>query len=68
MEQNYLRSINRLIIIDQDGVLPMKGQNRAQLEPCSHILHNLNEISRDERNTVFILSGHTKDLMHKWYA
>ena len=48
----------------------MKGQttNKNNLEPYSHVLEILNDISRDERNTCFVISSQTKDLMHKWYA
>lgn len=49
----------------------MKGQlqNKSHLlEPYQHVLHTLNDLSKDERNTVFILSSQTKDLLHKWYA
>lgn len=42
--------------------------DKPTLEPDHHILSLLNQISMDERNTVFIVSSHTKDLMHKWYA
>jgi trehalose-6-phosphatase len=31
-------------------------------------MQTLNDITKDERNTVFVLSSQTKDLMHKWYA
>jgi len=46
----------------------MKGQHRQTVEPNPHALAMLNEISKDERNTVFVVSSHTKDLMHKWYS
>ena len=43
-EQNYLKAVSRLIIIDQDGVLPMKG-SRGNEEPYPHVLHILNDIA-----------------------
>jgi len=66
-EQNYMKAVSRLIIIDQDGVLPMKG-SRGNEEPYPHVLHILNDIAQDERNTVFVVSSSTKQQMHKWYA
>jgi len=54
----YERTINRLIIINQEGVLPMRshGHSKKQ-EPPSHLLEVLNDICNDERNTCFILSS-----------
>jgi trehalose-6-phosphatase len=33
-----------------------------------NVLHILNELTKDERNTVFVISSNTKDKMHRWYA
>lgn len=66
-----MRAVTRLIIIDQDGVLPMKGQHSTHhktLEPYPQVLHILNELTKDASNTVFIISNHTKKQMHNWYA
>lgn len=46
----------------------MKGREHGALEPCANVLRMLNDITLDERNTVFVISSQTKDLMHKWYA
>lgn len=44
------------------------GDRACSLEPYPHVLHALNELTKDDRNTVFVLSSHTKDKMHQWYA
>lgn len=69
VESNYSRACNRLIIIDQEGVLPMKQTaGRNMQEPSSKIISVLNEITKDERNTVFIISSQMKSYLHNWYA
>lgn len=63
--------MTRLIILDQDGVIPMKGQHSTHhktLEPYPHVLHILNELTKDPSNTVFVISNQTKRQMHNWYA
>jgi trehalose-6-phosphatase len=40
----------------------------SHLEPDPRILTTLNELTKDERNTVFLISSATKDRMHQWYA
>lgn len=51
-----------------DGVLPMKGMQNRKQEPYPSILQTLNEITMDDRNTVIVMSSHTKALMHQWYS
>jgi len=49
----------------------MRGQvntHRGINEPYPSVLQTLNEITKDERNIVFVISKNTKLLMHKWYA
>jgi len=41
----------------------MKGQHSTHhktLEPHPHVLHILNELTKDPTNTVFIISNQTK--------
>ncbi len=37
-------------------------------EPNQKVVSILNEITKDERNTVFVISSQMKSFMHKWYA
>ncbi len=32
------------------------------------MLHVIKELTKDERNTVLVISSHTKEKMHNWYA
>jgi hypothetical protein len=38
----------------------MKGSMNRSLEPLPHVVQALDELSKDERNTVFIISSQTK--------
>ena len=42
--------------------------SQTEYEPYPHVLHILNELTKDDRNTILLISSHTKDKMHKWYA
>jgi len=63
VEGNYNRSCNRLVIIDQEGVLPMNSKpvrtapGQSVLEPQAKVIKVLNEIISDERNTVVVISS-----------
>jgi trehalose 6-phosphate synthase/phosphatase len=47
LEDHYLRSKKRLIMIDQDGVIPMKQKDGRNNEPTNEIVSALNELSMD---------------------
>jgi trehalose-6-phosphatase len=44
------------------------SKERQMLEPTSQIISTLNDLSKDERNTVIVISSNLKSLMHAWYA
>ena len=47
----------------------MRGHaNRSNKEPLPAVVQALNDLTKDERNTVFVISSEMKQLMHKWYA
>lgn len=66
MEEDYCNGKKRLIIIDQDGVIPMKTVNGMH-EPTPEAIQALNQISDDKQNIVFVVSTESKSLMHSWY-
>ena len=68
IDDDYIRTKKRLIIIDQDGVMPMKEQGIMVKEPCHKCLDILNELAKDPNNYVLIFSNNTKEMMHSWYS
>lgn len=66
LEYSYSRSQKRLIVIDQEGVIPMKTKNGIS-EPTQEAFEALDAISDDPDNIVFVVSSESKSLMHQWY-
>jgi len=49
IEANYQQSHKRLIIIEHEGVVPMKDVN-GKLEPSSNFLRELDMVAKDPKN------------------
>ncbi len=59
LEDSYSCSAKRLIIIDQEGVIPMKSRH-GKHEPSIEAIEALNAISEHKENIVFIVSTESK--------
>jgi trehalose-phosphatase len=55
-----------LIIIEQEGIIPMKTSDDIKPDPT--FVKALNEISKLPENMVFVVSRESKQQMHAWYA
>jgi trehalose-6-phosphatase len=64
LEDHYLRSKKRLIMIDEDGVIPMKLRDGRNHEPTNEIVSVLNELSMDPHNIIFLVSPESKSILH----
>lgn len=62
----YKRSTSRLILLDYDGT--MMPKNSIDKAPSSEVLSVLNQLCSDPNNTVFIVSGRSKDPLSKWFS
>lgn len=67
LNSNYQEMFKRLIIIDQEGVIPMK-QIDGVSQPLPEAINLLHKISSDPKTQVFVVSQESKALMHSWYA
>jgi len=67
IEGRYQMSRKRIIIIDQEGVIPMKSKNGV-MEPSAEAMKALNGISDEPSNIVFVVSKESKKLMHQLYS
>lgn len=66
----YKRTRNRVFLLDNEGTLTnyiRKNKMDSSFEPSPHILHDLEELCRDERNTIFIIAGRNRMLLESWY-
>ncbi|KAI4376793.1 hypothetical protein MLD38_014511 [Melastoma candidum] len=62
----YLRTSNRLILLDYDGtLLPKASINK---KPNDQVLSILDRLSNDPNNIVFIASGRGKDSLGDWFS
>ncbi|KAK4770166.1 hypothetical protein SAY87_030698 [Trapa incisa] len=62
----YTRAKTRAILLDYDGtVMP---QNSILKSPSQEVVKILNTLCADPRNTVFIVSGRTRDSLSSWFS
>jgi len=62
----YLNAQKRLIILDYDGTLVPFYPTPEQSRPDSKLLQLLKNLSTDESNTVYIVSGRDSNTLHEW--
>eukprot|EP00457_Paulinella_chromatophora_P001287 gb/GEZN01001289.1/.p1 GENE.gb/GEZN01001289.1/~~gb/GEZN01001289.1/.p1 ORF type:complete len:979 (+),score=190.75 gb/GEZN01001289.1/:23-2959(+) len=62
----YRRSVRRLFLLDYDGTIIEDGMGFKG--PDATLLRNLEELSKDPRNVVFILSGRQRVPLHQWFG
>eukprot|EP00826_Nyctotherus_ovalis_P064619 TRINITY_DN9483_c0_g1_i1.p1 TRINITY_DN9483_c0_g1~~TRINITY_DN9483_c0_g1_i1.p1 ORF type:complete len:765 (+),score=210.71 TRINITY_DN9483_c0_g1_i1:746-3040(+) len=71
LEKDYAKAVNRVILLGCDGIvgttMPPKLIHAADIAPVE-ILQLLESLCDDERNTVYIVSGKPKALIHRWFA
>ena len=70
VEEAYLASSNRILIFDNEGTLiSFLIHQKAELFGLSPELHqSLERISKDLRNSVYVVSGRNKAQMEHWYG
>ena len=66
IQKDYANSQNRLIIVDHEGSLPRKINGDP--EPSYISLKILDRLSKDKKNTVFVVSPHSKRSVHNWFS
>lgn len=59
LDDVYRSSKKRVIIIDQEGCIPMRTHN-GRWEPTSDAISALNQISSEPNNIVFVVSSESK--------
>jgi len=67
LENIYEQSKRRLIIVDSDGVLPVKINPQGKEEPSPEAISVLDTLSKDPNTIVFVVSPGSKTLLHRWY-
>ncbi|XP_048127014.1 probable alpha,alpha-trehalose-phosphate synthase [UDP-forming] 7 [Rhodamnia argentea] len=62
----YNRSKARAILLDYDGTV--KAQSSIMNSPTEEVVSTLNTLCADPKNTVFIVSGRTKEILSNWFS
>ncbi|KAK3446188.1 hypothetical protein EUGRSUZ_A01931 [Eucalyptus grandis] len=63
---DYTRAKARAILLDYDGTV--KAQSSIMNSPSKDVVSILNTLCADPKNTVFIVSGRTKEILSKWFS
>ncbi|KAJ1277584.1 hypothetical protein BS78_04G015300 [Paspalum vaginatum] len=64
----YRGAVRRLILLDYDGTLVPELLDEDERAPSDTVLQNLDELSADPKNVVFLVSGRRKDQLEAWFA
>ncbi|KAJ9565899.1 hypothetical protein OSB04_001865 [Centaurea solstitialis] len=63
VENAYRRSRNRAILLEYDGTI----QTTINKRPTEAIISILNKLCDDSKNTVFVISGRSKEKLSQWF-
>ena len=71
---SYKKSNKRILFLDYEGTLPSNyNSNDDNLiqskgkKPSEEILNLLNKLTKDEKNTIFIITGRGINLVNEWF-
>ena len=67
----YKTSRSRVFFFDNEGTLSNLCK-QTEIDktggPSEKILHCLDDLCKDERNTVFIITGRTRSIVESWFG
>ena len=67
----YTNSRSRVFFFDNEGTLSNLCKQKEidkSVGPSEKILHCLDDLCKDERNTVFIITGRTRKIVEGWFG
>ncbi len=64
---DYVKSNNRLFLLDYDGTLVPFTPRPEKAEPDNELLMILDTLNRDTKNEVVIVSGRDKKILDRWF-
>ena len=68
LADDYDRSARRLILLDYDGTLIDFADRPEAAKPDDELMTLLEELARDPKNEVVIISGREKDSLEEWFG
>lgn len=66
--QKYQQSKKRLFLLDYDGTLMDFKDSPDEVIPDKQLLKLLQELTRDEKNIIYIVSGRDHQLLGEWFS
>jgi trehalose 6-phosphate synthase/phosphatase len=68
IKSSYAKSKNRLILLDYDGTLVGFNKNADKATPTQQVYDVLDQLSRDPKNHISIISGRKYSNLDKWFS
>jgi len=68
IKEKYNQSQKRLILLDYDGTLVGFNKNADKATPTSEVYRVLDELSRDSKNNISIISGRKYINLESWFS
>lgn len=65
---DYLKSNERLVLLDYDGTLVPFAEKPEKAKPDDELLRLLEQLAQEPKNEVVIVSGRDKDTLKKWFG
>ena len=63
----YTKSKRRILFLDYDGTLSWFKKNPEDAKPDKQLYNILKELTKNEKNTVVIISGRDKETLGRWF-
>jgi trehalose 6-phosphate synthase/phosphatase len=68
IKSKYAKAHKRLLLLDYDGTLVEFNNNLNMARPDKELYHLLEELSKDEKNHVVIISGRNHTTLEEWFG
>ena len=68
LRNEYLKSKERLILLDYDGTLMPIAEKPEKVKPDEEVMKLLDALSQEGKNEVVVVSGRNKKTLEKWFS
>ncbi|MBI4209839.1 MAG: bifunctional alpha,alpha-trehalose-phosphate synthase (UDP-forming)/trehalose-phosphatase [Deltaproteobacteria bacterium] len=63
----FVKADRKLLFLDYDGTLIPLRDDPERAEPTSELLHALEELSKDPKTEIVLISGRNRKFLEKWF-
>jgi trehalose 6-phosphate synthase/phosphatase len=68
LKNEYLKSKERLILLDYDGTLMPIAEKPEKVKPDEEVIKLIRLLSQESKNEVVVISGRDKESLEKWFS